>query len=44
MRSTPAETRAQLGISKVMMVTCTYDHRIIQGADQADFWDGSMRC
>ncbi len=34
---TPAETRAQLGISKVMMVTCTYDHRIIQGADSGRF-------
>ena len=35
--STPAETRAQLGISKIMMVTCTYDHRIIQGADSGRF-------
>lgn len=34
---TPAEVRAQLGISKVMMVTCTYDHRIIQGADSGRF-------
>jgi multifunctional 2-oxoglutarate metabolism enzyme len=31
--NTPPEMRAQLAISKVMMVTCTYDHRIIQGAD-----------
>ena len=28
-----AETRAMLGISKVMTLTCTYDHRIIQGAE-----------
>ena len=34
---TPAETRSQLGISKVMMVTCTYDHRIIQGAESGRF-------
>jgi multifunctional 2-oxoglutarate metabolism enzyme len=27
------ETRATLGISKVMTITCTYDHRIIQGAE-----------
>jgi 2-oxoglutarate dehydrogenase E1 component len=35
--STPGEMKAQLGISKVMMVTCTYDHRIIQGADSGRF-------
>lgn len=27
----------QLGISKVMTVTCTYDHRIIQGAESGMF-------
>ena len=31
------EMRSQMGISKVMMVTCTYDHRIIQGADSGRF-------
>lgn len=31
------ETRALLGISKVLMVTCTYDHRIIQGAESGAF-------
>ena len=31
------ETRAQLGISKVLMITCTYDHRIIQGAESGAF-------
>jgi multifunctional 2-oxoglutarate metabolism enzyme len=31
------ETRAQLGISKVMTVTCTYDHRVIQGAESGMF-------
>ena len=35
--STPAEMKAQMGISKIMMVTCTYDHRIIQGADSGRF-------
>jgi 2-oxoglutarate decarboxylase len=32
-----AETRAVLGISKVMTLTCTYDHRIIQGAESGAF-------
>jgi 2-oxoglutarate dehydrogenase E1 component len=27
----------ELGISKVMSVTCTYDHRIIQGAESGSF-------
>jgi 2-oxoglutarate dehydrogenase E1 component len=31
------ETRAMLGIAKVMTVTCTYDHRIIQGAESGMF-------
>ncbi len=31
------ETRAILGISKVMTITCTYDHRIIQGAESGLF-------
>ncbi|MGE5567649.1 MAG: multifunctional oxoglutarate decarboxylase/oxoglutarate dehydrogenase thiamine pyrophosphate-binding subunit/dihydrolipoyllysine-residue succinyltransferase subunit [Rhodospirillales bacterium] len=31
------ETRALLGISKVMTLTCTYDHRIIQGAESGLF-------
>jgi 2-oxoglutarate dehydrogenase E1 component len=31
------ETRAVLGISKVMTLTCTYDHRIIQGAESGAF-------
>ena len=26
------------GISKVMMVTCTYDHRVIQGAESGRSW------
>ncbi len=34
---TAAETRATLGISKVMTLTCTYDHRIIQGAESGAF-------
>jgi 2-oxoglutarate decarboxylase len=34
---TAAETRATLGVSKVMTLTCTYDHRIIQGAESGAF-------
>lgn len=40
----PAEFKAmsqealnQFGISKVMTVTCTYDHRVIQGAESGSF-------
>jgi Pyruvate/2-oxoglutarate dehydrogenase complex, dihydrolipoamide acyltransferase (E2) component, and related enzymes len=36
-RTASPATIASLGISKVMMVTCTYDHRIIQGADSGRF-------
>lgn len=31
------ETRALIGLSKVLMVSCTYDHRIIQGAESGAF-------
>ncbi len=31
------DSLAQLGVSKVMSVTCTYDHRIIQGAESGSF-------
>jgi 2-oxoglutarate decarboxylase len=31
------ETRALLGLSKVLMMSCTYDHRIIQGAESGAF-------
>src|SRR5579871_1690020 len=31
------ETRALLGLSKVMNLSCTYDHRIIQGAESGMF-------
>ncbi len=31
------ETLAMLGLSKVMTITCTYDHRIIQGAESGLF-------
>jgi len=31
------QLRALLGLSKVMMVTCTYDHRVIQGAESGAF-------
>ena len=31
------ETIAQLGVSKVMTITSTYDHRVIQGAESGEF-------
>lgn len=31
------ETIAMLGVSKVMNITCTYDHRVIQGAESGQF-------
>src|ERR1022692_859629 len=34
---TASQTRAILGISKVMTLTCTYDHRISQGAESGAF-------
>ncbi|HEY1755854.1 MAG TPA: multifunctional oxoglutarate decarboxylase/oxoglutarate dehydrogenase thiamine pyrophosphate-binding subunit/dihydrolipoyllysine-residue succinyltransferase subunit [Bryobacteraceae bacterium] len=36
-RGVPEEVRTSLGLSKVMMVTCTYDHRVIQGAESGLF-------
>ncbi|MGD0497736.1 MAG: multifunctional oxoglutarate decarboxylase/oxoglutarate dehydrogenase thiamine pyrophosphate-binding subunit/dihydrolipoyllysine-residue succinyltransferase subunit [Bryobacteraceae bacterium] len=36
-QSAAPETRAILGISKVMTLTCAYDHRIIQGAESGAF-------
>ena len=36
-RGVAPETLRSLGISKVMMLTCTYDHRVIQGADSGRF-------
>jgi 2-oxoglutarate decarboxylase len=36
-RGVPEETRASMGLSKVMTVTCTYDHRVIQGAESGLF-------
>jgi 2-oxoglutarate dehydrogenase E1 component len=36
-RGVSPEVRSALGISKVMSVTCTYDHRIIQGAESGAF-------
>ena len=35
--TTPAERIRELGIAKVMTVTSTYDHRIIQGAESGEF-------
>ncbi|MFM2125626.1 MAG: hypothetical protein RL328_2077, partial [Acidobacteriota bacterium] len=36
-RGVPEETRTSMGLSKVMMTTCTYDHRVIQGAESGMF-------
>ncbi len=36
-RGASPEVTATLGIGKVMTVTCTYDHRIIQGAESGMF-------
>ncbi len=35
--ATPAALLQQLGLSKVMTVTSTYDHRVIQGAESGSF-------
>ncbi len=36
-KSVPAERVRELGISKVMTITSTYDHRVIQGAESGQF-------
>jgi 2-oxoglutarate dehydrogenase E1 component len=36
-RSLPEARAAELGISKVMTITSTYDHRVIQGAESGTF-------
>jgi len=36
-RGVPEDVRASMGLSKVMTVTCTYDHRVIQGAESGMF-------
>jgi 2-oxoglutarate dehydrogenase E1 component len=36
-RGVADNVRASLGLSKVMTVTCTYDHRVIQGAESGMF-------
>ena len=36
-RGMPEDMRISLGIGKVMTVTCTYDHRVIQGAESGVF-------
>jgi 2-oxoglutarate dehydrogenase E1 component len=35
---------SQLGISKVLTITSTYDHRIIQGPSQGSFWRTFTNC
>ena len=36
-RGVSKDTTTQMGLSKVMTVTCTYDHRVIQGAESGMF-------
>ncbi len=36
-QSADPDVIARLGISKVMTMTCTYDHRVIQGAESGEF-------
>jgi len=36
-RGVSEATRAAMGLSKVMTMTCTYDHRVIQGAESGMF-------
>ena len=36
-QGTSAETIARLGVSKVLTLTSTYDHRVIQGAQSGEF-------
>jgi multifunctional 2-oxoglutarate metabolism enzyme len=36
-QNTPPNTLAQLGIGKIMQMTSTYDHRVIQGAQSGEF-------
>jgi 2-oxoglutarate dehydrogenase E1 component len=36
-RGMSPETLSTLGLSKVMTMTCTYDHRVIQGAESGQF-------
>ena len=36
-RGVPEDVRTSMGLSKVMTMTCTYDHRVIQGAESGMF-------
>jgi len=36
-RGVPEDVRSSMGLSKVMTMTCTYDHRVIQGAESGLF-------
>src|SRR6476660_1933983 len=36
-RGVPEDVRSSMGLSKTMTVTCTYDHRVIQGAESGMF-------
>jgi 2-oxoglutarate dehydrogenase E1 component len=36
-RAADPRTLAQLGVSKIMTITSTYDHRVIQGAESGEF-------
>lgn len=37
LRATPADILAQVTVGRVMTITSTYDHRIIQGAESGEF-------
>jgi 2-oxoglutarate decarboxylase len=36
-RGVPEDVRSSMGLSKTMTMTCTYDHRVIQGAESGMF-------
>jgi len=36
-RGVPEDVRSAMGLSKTMTMTCTYDHRVIQGAESGMF-------
>ena len=44
LRGMSPEVRAALGVGKVMTITCTYDHRIIQGAESGAFLGQVQAC
>ena len=43
-RSMAPRTLGLLGISRVLTLTSTYDHRIVQGAESGCSWRASRSC